>query len=118
MSNFWDMLPVIIIFPTMAIIVKWSLEYKLRFRLIEKGLIDEKTKFLNLITLGQFASSSMKWGLVLTLVGLAILIVQALPYRVEPEVILGIIMVVAGIALLGYYGLAERALKRRNQSPV
>jgi len=55
---------------------------------------------------------------VLTLVGLAILIVQALPYRVEPEVILGIIMVVAGIALLGYYGLAERALKRRNQSPV
>jgi hypothetical protein len=101
---FWEVFPVIIIFPTFAIMLKWYLEYRIRQKLIEKGMVDEKVRFLNLAALGQSAGSSLKWGMVLVLTGLAIFIVQA--YDVSSEMVLAIMLIAAGAGLLLYYLIA------------
>jgi hypothetical protein len=111
--EFWDVFPVIIIFPTFAIMLKWFLEYRLRQRLIEKGMVDDKVRFLNLAGLGQSAGSSLKWGMVLVLTGLAIFIVQM--YDVSGEMILAIILIAAGAGLLLYYLFADRLIKKHIQ---
>jgi len=110
---FWDVFPVIIIFPTFAIIIKWFLEYRIRQRLIEKGMVDEKIRFLNLASLGQATGSSLKWGMVLILTGLAIFIVQM--YDVSGEMILAIMLIAAGAGLLIYYLIADRLTKKQIQ---
>jgi hypothetical protein len=108
---FWDVFPVIIIFPTFAIMLKWYLEYRIRQKLIEKGMVDEKVRFLNLAALGQSTGSSLKWGMVLVLTGLAIFIVQL--YDVSGEMILAIILIAAGAGLLLYYLFADRLIKKQ-----
>ncbi len=110
---FWDVFPVIIIFPTFAIVIKWFLEYRIRQRLIEKGMVDEKIRFLNLASLGQATGSSLKWGMVLILTGLAIFIVQM--YDVSGEMILAIMLIAAGAGLLIYYLIADRLTKKQIQ---
>lgn len=113
MNGFWDVFPLIVVFPTIALVIKWFLEYRLRQRLIEKGMLDEKVGFLNLASLGQSFGSSLKWGMVLVLVGVAILFIQM--YDVSDEAILGLILIAAGAGLLLYYVFADRLLKRQTQ---
>ncbi|MDD4052940.1 MAG: hypothetical protein PHR28_13725 [candidate division Zixibacteria bacterium] len=110
---FWEVFPVIIIFPTFAIMLKWFLEYRIRQRLIEKGMVDEKIRFLNSASLGQATGSSLKWGMVLVLTGLAIFIVQM--YDVSGEMILAIMLIAAGAGLLLYYLIADHLGKKRIQ---
>jgi hypothetical protein len=111
--EFWDVFPVIIIFPAFALMFKWFLEYRLRQKLIEKGMVDDKIRFLNLASLGQSTGGSLKWGMVLILIGLAITIVQT--FDVSEEMILAIILIAAGAGLLLYYLFADRLIKKQIQ---
>ena len=77
MSEFWDVFPVLVIFPTFGLMLKWYLDYRIRKQLIDKGAVDEKVKFLNFHSSNYLAPSSLKWGLVLFLVGLSLLILMA-----------------------------------------
>lgn len=108
MSNeFWDVAPVFVIFPVFAIALKWYLEYRTRKQLIEKGQVDEKVKYLYFSSLEMYAPSSLKWGLVLFLVGAALVIIRALPFYVADETILGVMLIAAGAGLLLYYFIAN-----------
>lgn len=106
-SEFWEVFPVIIIFPTMALMLKWYLEYRTRKQLIDKGQVDEKVKFLNFSNLQQYAPTSLKWGLVFTLVGISLVIVRIIPTYVADEIILGVMLIAAGVGLLLYYFIAS-----------
>lgn len=110
---FWDVVPVFIIFPAFALMFKWFLEYRLRQRLIEKGMVDDKVRFLNLASLGQSTGGSLKWGMILVLIGLAITVVQM--FDVSDEMILAIILMAAGGGLLFYYLFADRLAKKQIQ---
>jgi hypothetical protein len=112
--NAWEAVQMLIVFGTIGTIVKLFLDYRIRQKLIEKGMVDEKAKFLNFGGNGHYASSSLKWGIVLTFVGAGILIVKALPYYVHDEVVLGVIFIAAGAGLLTYYILAD-IQRRRSQ---
>ena len=115
MQGFWDVFPVIIIFPSFAIMLKWFLEYRLKQKLIDKGVIDEKVKYLNLASLGQYQFSSLKWGLVLTLIGITVVAVKAMLYEVSGEVILGAMLIAAGAGLLIYYFIADVVGKKSGE---
>ena len=52
--------------------------------------------------------STLKWGIVLGAVGLALILIQFLPYRSGEPIVLGIILVFAAAGLLAYYASARR----------
>ena len=52
--------------------------------------------------------SALKWGLVLGTVGLALVVVQFLPYRTGEPIVLGVILLFSALALLAYYVIARR----------
>lgn len=113
---FWDVFPVIIIFPTFALMFKWYFEYRTRKQLIEKGLVDEKVKYLQFNRWDQFAPGSLKWGLVFLFVGAAIIILRIISEYIPGEIILGTILLAAGLGLLVYYLIADAAMKRHQQN--
>jgi hypothetical protein len=113
---FWDVFPVIIIFPTFAFMFKWYFEYRTRKQLIEKGLVDEKVKYLQFNRWDQYAPGSLKWGLVFLFVGVAIIFLRILSDYIPGEIILGAILVAAGLGLLVYYLIADMAMRRHERS--
>ena len=112
---FWDVFPVIIIFPTFAFMFKWYFDYRTRKQLIEKGLVDEKVKYLQFNRWDQYAPGSLKWGLVFLFVGVAIIFLRILSEYIPGEVILGAILVAAGLGLLVYYLIADAAMRRQKR---
>ncbi len=107
MDGFWEMLPVIIIFPMIGITIKWFLEYRLKKDLIQKGMVDERVKYLSLNTFSRSSMSSLKWGLITLFIGVGIIAIRMFPYYIEGEVVLGVMLISAGAALLLYYFVAN-----------
>jgi Domain of unknown function (DUF6249) len=85
------------------LIIKASLDYKTRKQLIEKGLVNKDIKFLGGLDSGFM--SSLKWGLVLTGIGFALLIsrLAASNLRDKDEVMFGAMFLAAGIGLVIHY---------------
>ena len=120
--NIWEA-PIIIvgiIFFTIAFLAKTISDHKLRNRLIDKGLVNEKVQHLFDQASELRSLSSLKWGMVLVAIGAAALISQFLPYYTDGEVTLGLMFVFAGAAFLIYYPIAEKRIKeyRRRQGQV
>lgn len=55
---------------------------------------------------------ALKWGLVSGAIGLALIIIQFLPYRSGDPIMLGLILVFSAAGLLGYYATARRLMNR------
>lgn len=51
---------------------------------------------------------TLKWGLVIGAVGLALIIVQFLPYQAEDPIVSGLVLLSAAVGLLAYYVTARR----------
>jgi hypothetical protein len=122
MNSIYEVLPLIIIFPTIFLIVKAALNYSTRKQLIQKGLVNEDIKHLfyqNGNNAERFMPSSLKWGLVLLFVGAAFLIAKLLPYYIERDITFGIMLVAAGAGLLVYYAIAsKRAKEAKKEKPM
>ncbi len=114
-SAFWDVFPVIIIFPTFALMFKWYFDYRTRKQLIEKGLVDEKVKYLQFDRWDRYAPGSLKWGLVFLFVGVAIVFMRILSDYIPGEIVLGAILISAGLGLLVYYFIADAAMRKNRQ---
>lgn len=109
-----NMIPIIIvpaIFFSFVAIVKIVSDNAIRRRLIEKGMLDEKVKYLYART--EQAPSSLKWGMVLIAVGVAILIGQIVPFEFQEEATLSGMFILAGLALILYYFIASKMLQKR-----
>jgi hypothetical protein len=117
--NIWEA-PIIIvgiIFFTIGWIIKTISDHRLRNRLIDKGLVNEKVQHLFASESGLKSLSSLKWGMVLVAIGAAALISQLLPYYADGEITIGLMFVFAGAAFLIYYPIADKRIKewRRQQ---
>lgn len=115
MSQFWEILPPIFIFGFFTLMLKWYFEYRTRKQLIEKGLVDEKTRYLQFEKAEWYVPSSLKWGLVFVFVGVALIALRVASAYVPDEVVLGAVLIAAGLGLLVYYAIAAVAMKRRNR---
>ena len=112
MHEFLDtVLPMLIVFSTIAFVVKTTLEYRMRRQIIEKGLVDEKIKslFSGPIT----TETSIKWGMVMIGVGLAILLGEMFPYSVSDEITVSLIFLFSGFGLIVFYLISPWLAKRQ-----
>jgi hypothetical protein len=117
LSKLIEIGPVFIIFPTIAYIVKISLEYTTRKRIIDKGLAGDQIKNLIGFSTPTYVPSSLKWGLVLVLVGLSVVIMDMVP-DVSAETALGIMLIAAGAGMLIYYFYASsKAKEEKSNTP-
>ena len=87
-----------------------------RMRLIEKGLPPEEVKayFANEVKQGN-PYSSLKWGILLTFVGLGIFLGNLFEemYEVSEGIIFGIIVLCAGMGFLIYFAIVNAKTKNK-----
>jgi len=96
-------------------LVRTVAENRIRTKLIEKGLVDEKIKLLFQPRLLNDSASSLKWGLVLIAVGVAFLLTFAIqswvPHGIRGEITAGAVFSMAGLAMIIYYAIARNQEK-------
>jgi len=102
-----------IIFGCFAYAWRMLLDYKTRKLLIEKGLVDEKAKFLYQKAAEGQVPSTLKWGMVLIGLGLAIFIAQAMPDNQE-EYAIALMALFGGIALVAYHTVVQRWITKQS----
>ena len=100
--NYTEIFVPITIFIVIGWIIKTVSDNKVRRTAIEKGEIDEKLSSV-FSRENHRADSSMKWGMVLIAVGIALLIGGFYSYDVADEAKIGIMFLFAGGALLLYH---------------
>jgi hypothetical protein len=100
------------LFTATAVIVKIALDHRTRQKLIDKGMVDEKVKYLYHETGEKRALGALKWALVLIGIGLAVIVGQLVPERMMEEITAAGMFLLAGIGLLVYYIIASRVMKR------
>ena len=115
MLQLTDAIEMVIVFFTIGFVVKLFLDYSMRKKLIEKGLVDKNVKYL--FRYGGPAASSLKWGMVLIGVGVAIMIGQFVPYRWSEEITVSGIFILAGLALVVYYAIAPKIKNNGDNKP-
>jgi hypothetical protein len=54
---------------------------------------------------------ALRWGILTGAVGLALILIQFLPYRSDDPIMLGVILVFAAAGLLAYYASARRLVR-------
>lgn len=110
-----DELIPIVLFIVFGAIVKIISDNKVRRLAIEKGMINENIKYLYLDKFETRVPSSLKWGMVLIGIGLALTIGQVLPSRLSETATVGLMFLFAGIALVVYYFIGSRLLKKETK---
>jgi len=60
------------------------------------------------------ADDSLKWGMVIGAVGIALIIIQFLPYPQDDPISLGLVLVFGAAGLLGHHVLTRRAVAARH----
>ena len=116
MDKMWEMLPLVVMFFMVPIIIKLLSDNKTRRKLIEKGLVDEKVKYLFPDKPVDYVSSSLKWGMVLIAIGLAVFVGQMAPKELVGEVTIGAMFVFGGLALVIYYVIASRKMNKHEEN--
>lgn len=110
---------IIFTFGIPGIIIFWWLytKHRERMRLIEKGLTPEEVKayFSEANTKPKNPYSSLKWGLLLSFLGIGIFLGNLLEdyYDLDEGVIMGIIIFCAGLGFLLYYGIVSAKMKNK-----
>lgn len=111
---------IVMTFGIPGIIIFWYLytKHRERMRLIEKGLTPEEVKayFTETNNKPRNPYSSLKWGVLLTFVGTGIFLANLFEsmYDLEEGVMMGIIVICAGLGFLVYYGLVSSKLKNNS----
>ena len=119
MDKLWELFPLIVMFLVIPFIVKVVSDNKIRQKLIEKGLVDENIKHLFPSKPKDQISASLKWGMVLIAVGLAVFVGQMAPSDLVEEVTIGCMLVFGGLALVLYYVIANKKLnKSKEENPA
>jgi len=103
---------VAIVFGSIVAVVKIISDSRIKSRLIEKDVADERVRRLFQTSVELHSLSSLKWGMVLVGIGLAAFISEAFPRYRSDEVLFGLIFVFAGVAFLIYFALADKRMKQ------
>lgn len=111
----FDFIIPIALFMIVAYVIKVLSDNRVRNKLIEKGIIDENVKYLYENRQEYKNFSSLKWGLVLIGLGLALFIGQLFPGPISDEMTVGGMFLFAGIAFTIYYFIARKYLKTNEQ---
>ena len=110
-----DVIAPIAVFGGFYFIIKLCLDYSMRRKLINKGMVDERVKYLFEDYAKVGAMANIKWGMVLLGIGLALIFGQFAPYTLGDEGMFGLMFIFAGLGFLIYYFYASKKLKESQQ---
>ena len=110
-----DLVPLVVplgLFWAVTALARVISETRTRRRLIDTKASPEMAAAVMSASEGDPAlHDSLKWGLVVGAIGLALIVVQFLPYRSDEPIALGVVLVFGAAGLLGYYATARRLTK-------
>lgn len=109
----FELTPVLVmgvIFWGIIAILREVSQNKLRHRIVDKGMDPAEAGALFRSASAAPRWTSLKWGMVLTGIGLVLLIGQILPVDFSEEAVIGAMMVAAGLALLAFHFVMSRAV--------
>ncbi len=92
--------------------------HKERMAMLEKGFTpDQMQKLARRTFRPQSPMSSLKWGIIIVAIGLAIIVANFVRnvYNVDESVSAGIVFLFAGSALLVFYAIAAKKLREPEQ---
>lgn len=116
MEKMWEMLPLIVMLIVIPLIVKLLSDNKTRRKLIDKGMVGENVKYLFPDKPKEYVGASLKWGMVLIGIGLAVFVGQMAPSNLVEEVTIGAMFIFGGLALVLYYVIASKKLNRGEEA--
>jgi len=120
-ESFIPVVAIVFTFGIPGIIIFWWLytKHRERMRLIEKGLTPEEVKayFADTNTKPRNPYSSLKWGILLTFLGIGIFLANLFEdlYDIEEGVMMGMIVLCAGLGFLVYYSVVSAKIKNQSQ---
>jgi hypothetical protein len=88
--------------------IKIIVETRLRARLAETNASEELIKSMLVADEQSRRLSALKWGLVLTLIGLAFGLISAMKLDSQDPGTWGLLIAAAGVGMLAYHGIANR----------
>ena len=101
----------ILIFVSILLVIKYILDNRIKNKLIEKGLVDENVKYLYGNRFEGSGLSSLKWGIVLTGIGLAPVVGLLVPVHtkeIRQVVTVSAMFFLAGVGLIIYYFISKK----------
>ena len=111
-----DLVPLVVplaMFWAITALARTIAEARTRRRLIDTNASAEVAAAVMTEARGDTAHhDSLKWGLVIGAIGLALIIVQFLPYQPDEPIALGVVLVFGAAGLLGYYAATRRSTKQ------
>ena len=90
---------------------KTMTEYILRKKMIEKGFVNDDTQAIFRQHVADNKMSSLKWGLIMFFVGLALIIMEYIPTSPESPLPYGLIAMSVSAGFLVYYFLVRKDVK-------
>lgn len=106
------LVPAIFMFFT-TVIIKILSDNRIRRMLIEKNMLNQNIQYLFTNPFESQIPSSLKWGMVLVAIGLAVLIGQFAPENLSEEITFSMMFILAGLALIIFYVVGSRFMKLR-----
>jgi hypothetical protein len=107
MNNLEFLIP-IVLFVCITLAIKFIVDARLRRRFAETNASEELIKGMLQADETSRRLSALKWGLVLTLQGLAFGLIQGLHLEDATAGVIGLVMGAAGVGLLSYHAIARR----------
>ncbi len=110
-----DVMIPLVIFGSVVAIVKILSDNKIRRQLIDKGQVDDRARAFLTRDAELARLSSLKWGMVLIALGVGLLVSYMNPDMLEDGGTFGLMLVLAGVAFLIYYAVAQKHLARLDE---
>ena len=88
--------------------IKVIVEARLRSRMAETNASEDLVKSMLVADEQSRRLSALKWGLVLTLIGLAFGLISAMKLDSQDPGTWGLLIAAAGVGMLAYHGIANR----------
>ncbi|MCB0834473.1 MAG: hypothetical protein KDC45_13490 [Bacteroidetes bacterium] len=106
MQSFEVLIPIVLFF-VVYLVIKTVSDNRLRQKLADKGLVDEKVKYLFAQAGESSPMNALKWGIVLVAIGVALFAATLLPRLFDGPGAFGLMSIMAGVGFLVYYGIAK-----------
>ena len=101
-------------FTTLGIIKSVS-NYRLRKRMIDAGLVDEKSMELLKESSRENYYTSLKWGLIFFFSGIALMIIESLDWYYDTSAAAGVVITGASLGFLIYFMFMRREMKGKEE---
>ncbi len=112
MEHMNEVIVTAIVFGFIFLIIKLIVDHRYRQNLLNRAEIDESVqKIILKNSTGSSSTSSVKWGITLSCLGLAFLIGRLFN---SEGITLALLFLFAGLGLLAFYFIEEKFLKNQN----